>query len=176
MKSRIFGILLIGVFIFISIPACSQTTSVDKKQPETAEEVVRKLYDLATWESGTLPDWEEMKALFIDETVITLRTNPRALTVVDKQGFIDLWLRDVERSNLKDTGFSEKVIKLKTWIIGEIASVYVLYEGSVPNTNTQKWRGVDCFLLMKKEGSWKILSIANEYVRPGIKIPEELQD
>ena len=35
--------------------------------------------------------------------------------------------------------------------------------------------GIDVFLLMKTSAGWRIVSIVNEIVRPGVDLPEEIR-
>jgi len=64
---------------------------------------------------------------------------------------------------------------MKPMVFGDIATVLVLYEASIPGRNSPPQQGVDSFSLIKKDGGWRIVSIINEIPTPNRPIPEELQ-
>lgn len=154
----------------------AEAQSLNAEKPfQTAEQVVRELYDLVTFEPNELPDWEKVKATFIANPVIVLRTGRDKTDVMSLQGFIDLWLHDIEKYKMDKTGFQEKIINLKMDVFGDIAHGWVLYEASIPNRPMPPQQGVDSFQLMKKEGRWWIVSITNEIPGPGRPVPEFLR-
>ena len=61
-------------------------------------------------------------------------------------------------------------------VIGDVVHCFVLYGASTPNNPNPPQRGVDSFQLMKRNGRWWIVSVINEIPRPGVPIPEELQE
>jgi hypothetical protein len=139
-----------------------------------AEAVVRELYDLVTFDAGSLPDWDQVRATFIPGAVIVLRTSRTATTVFDVDGFIGDWLRFVEAANVEATGFAETIIKTHTTVMGTMASVLVLYEAQIPGSERRQ-QGVDIFLLTERPEGWKIAAVTNELPSPDRPIPEVLR-
>lgn len=146
---------------------------VDHQAFQTAESVVTEIYKLVSFEKGTTPDWEKVKSLFIDDAVIVLRTSRDSMKVLSKQGFVDLFIHDIEKYQLDQRGFKETVISTKTTVFGNIAHCIVVYEVSVLDGSMPPMRGVDSFQLMKKNGRWYIVAITNEIPGPDNPIPEE---
>jgi hypothetical protein len=144
-------------------------------QAESAEAVVRELYDLVTWEAGSLPDWDRLRALFLPQTIIILRSSRTATTVLSLDGFVDLWLRDIEGYNLGETGFTERIVRLQATEFGDLAHVWVLYEAEIPGSGRPAQPGVDSFQMARQNGEWKIVSITNEIPTPDRPIPELLR-
>ena len=142
-------LILISLLLVNNLFA-QQTT--EQKQFTTPEAVITELYRLVTFPPDTTPDWDKVKSLFIDEAVIVLRTSFTKMDVMDKQGFVDLFIRDIEKFKMDKTGFQEKIIRKKMTAIGEVAHCFVLYEASIPNAPRPPQRGVDSFQLMKKNG------------------------
>lgn len=64
--------ILFAFFLLIT-GACLPAQDVDDSTL-TAEEVITKLYNLVTFDAGTTPDWDKVRALFLPEVVIVLRT------------------------------------------------------------------------------------------------------
>jgi hypothetical protein len=141
----------------------------------TPDAVVDKLYDLVTFEPGADPDWETVKTLFISDAVIVLRASMTAMTTHSKEEFVELFISDIKKHKLDESGFSEKILNRKTTIVGDVAYSVLLYEISIPNSGMPPQKGIDCFHLMKSGGKWKIVSIINEIPRPGVPIPDELK-
>lgn len=171
---RLFNVSFCLTLIFLLQSVVAAQTSSSKKTYQTAEQVVRALYDLVSFEPNNLPDWEDVKSTFIKNPVIVLRTARDKTDVMSLQGFIDLWLHDIEKYKMNNTGFQEKIINLKMDVFGDIAHGWVLYEASIPDRSMPPQQGVDSFQLMKKEGRWRIVSITNEIPGPGRSVPEFL--
>ena len=108
--------------------------------------------------------------------MIVLRTSRTATSVFTLEGFINDFVSFVENYNIKEYGFNETILNLKTWVYGDMAHVLVLYEAEIPNTEVPPNKGVDSFLLIHKDGVWKIAAITNEVPTPDRPIPKELID
>lgn len=92
---------------------------------DTPEGLVRHLYDLVTFPAGTLPDWDSVRATFIPEAVIVLRTSRSASTVMSVDHFVADWLRFVDEANVEESGFTEEILNLVPLEFGDIAHVLV---------------------------------------------------
>jgi hypothetical protein len=174
-KSPIVYGMVLSVLLWAQIPVfCLGGDSTDKHVHLTPESVVKELYNLVSFEAGTEPDWEKVRDLFIEEAVIVLRLGPTTKRTFTRQSFIDYFIYDIERANLKKSGFKETIIRSQFRIIKDIAHSYVLYEVSVPGLNDNKPvnRGIDSFHLVKKNGLWYIASIMNEGFRMDEPLPE----
>ncbi|MHC4349759.1 MAG: hypothetical protein ACYS15_14665, partial [Planctomycetota bacterium] len=102
-----------------------------------------------------------------------------------------------ERADAGRTGFTERIIRTKPMVFGDMAHVLVLYEASIPgsprppslrrqlrlqdaavrdNAAVRVMQGVDSFSLIKKHGRWWIAAITNEIPGPDRPIPAQLRD
>lgn len=163
-------LLIIGILCF-NFSVLSQNEN-NLSDPET---VVNKLYELVTFDKGEIPDWDKVRSLFIDEAVIILRTNRDSTTIFDLEGFVGDFVSFIENSPVKETGFSEKIIKSEKFIFGDIAQFIVVYEVSIPGTKFKPQLGVDIFHLTKRKSAWKISSIVNEVPSEENPLPETLK-
>lgn len=142
---------------------------------DTAEGLVRQLYDLVTFPAGPGPDLEAVRATFIPEAVIVLRTSRAASTVMSVDDFIADWERFIRDANVLETGFTEEITALVPTVFGDIAHVLVLYEASIPGRLAPQ-EGVDSFHLVRKDGRWWIAGILNEIPTPDRPVPEVLRE
>jgi len=140
-----------------------------------AEDVVKALYRRVSFEAGKNVDWDQVKAMFIPEAVIVLRTSRAAMTVFDRDGFVRDFVRFITEAKLENRAFEETILAIKTQETGEVARATVHYAARIPSAGQPAQQGVDVFLLMKKDGAWRIVSIVNEIVRPGVPVPEEVR-
>jgi len=171
----VWPVLVVGAFVSVTLLA--QTTDTPKPAPfSTAESVVTELYDLVSFEAGARPDWQKVRALFIDEAVVVLRTAADKLTVFSVQGFVEDFQRFIERTDAEQKGFTERIVRMKPLVYGDIAHVLVLYEASLSGSTRPPTRGVDSFQLMRKGGRWWIVSITNEICTPDRPAPSDLQE
>jgi hypothetical protein len=164
--------LVFAVCLFLFLPLNS---AADESCLATAEDVVKKLYGLVTFDAGSTPDWDRVKSLFIERGVIVLRTSRTETTVFSVQGFVDDFVNFIERAQVIKTGFKEEIKRMKSMVFGDIATVLVLYEASISGRARPPQQGVDSFSLIKKDGRWQIVSIVNEIPTPKRPIPEELR-
>jgi hypothetical protein len=169
-------VLTIGVLLFP--PRINGQAALDSLADDarfrTPQNVVTELYKLVTFESGKMPDWEEVKSLFIEEAVIVLRLGPATMRTFNRQSFVDYFIYDIKRSNLLESGFTENIIKTQMEVIKDIAHCFVLYEVSVPGRfdNKPVNRGIDSIHLIKKNDHWLIASIINEGFRMSDPLPD----
>ena len=172
-------LLLVG-----SVPAqtSAPAAAVPAKGPA---EVVAGLYDIVgSPGGGKTPDWDAVRALFIKEAVVVLRTSRTATTVFSLEGFIkdfvDFYEKPFRRGDQtfypKQAGFTEKVVKLKAWEFWDMAQVLVLYEAHITNDPTPPQRGLDNWLLNRRDGRWVIVAVTNDLVTKDHPVPPELAD
>ncbi len=142
----------------------------------SAEGVVRELYDQVTFPKGTSPDWDKVSDLFVKDAVVVLRTSRTAMSVFSREGFIDDFKAFIVRDKVEERGFEEKIIKMHKTEMGDMANIWVHFTADFPDDKRPPQHGVDCMTLMKQDGKWKIVSITNEFVRPAAPLPDILKD
>jgi hypothetical protein len=169
------NILLIIFMLFLSRVAIAQQAGQERYFQE-ADSLVRKLYDLVTFEAGQSPDWEIVKSLFIKEAVIVLRTSRDSTTLFSVDSFVDDFKNFIARAKVEETGFTEKIVRLKPMEFGDMAQMLVLYEASIPGSSRGPQQGVDNFLLIRKANRWWIVAITNEIPTPDNPLPPELHN
>ncbi|MBU0638129.1 MAG: hypothetical protein KKB50_04630 [Planctomycetes bacterium] len=168
-------LLVITALVGATLPA--QTRPAPVEQPaQTPESVVNELYGLVTFKVGTAPDWQKVRALFIDEAVVVLRTARDKMTVFSVQGFVDDFVRFIESARARERGFTEKIVHMQPTVYGDIAHVLVLYEASLNDSVRPPTRGLDSFQLIRKGSEWKIVSITNELVTAARPLPPGLRE
>ena len=168
-------------FIFIQTQGFS---SQGQAQPQTAGDFVAGLYSLVSAEGGKLPDWDKVKACFLKEAVVVLRTSRTTLTPFTLEGFIkdfvDFYEKPFKRGEAsvvpKDSGFTEKVVRMKSWEYGDMAHVLVLYEAKITGFAMPPQQGVDSWLLVRRDGRWLIAAATNEVVTQARPVPPELRE
>ena len=69
----------------------------------------------------------------------------------------------------------ETIVAMKIVETGDVARAAVHYTARIPSLERPAQHGIDVFLLMRADGRWRIVSIVNEIVRPGIEVPEEIR-
>ncbi len=144
--------------------------------PQTARGVVEELYDLVTFDIGTTPDWDRVRSLFADESVVVLRTGRDAMTVFSLDGFVNDFVQFIEQREVEKTGFTERILKMKSTEYGDIAHILVLFDSHINGSENRPRQGIDSFQLIREAGRWKIISITNDRPSPGNPIPMSLFD
>jgi hypothetical protein len=167
-------VMMIFFLTFCICTLLNTQSTPGENQLKTAEELVTEIYNLVSFKAGETPDWKKVKSFFIDDAVIVLRTSFTQQSIFSRDGFIDDFKNFIKQARVDTTGFKEKIINIKTTIIGDIAHCFVVYDASIPNRQRPPQRGVDSFQLIKKDGQWRIVSIVNEIPTPNRPMPEEL--
>jgi hypothetical protein len=159
--------------MLVAVPVFAQEAD-EATAASTAEETVRHLYDIISFEAGRVPDWEPVRALFIPEALIILRSSREAMSVLTLDGFIQDFDEFYQVPQVRESGFKETILELKATEFGDMAQVWVLYEARVPGGGGNQ--GVDNFSLIRRDGEWRVAAITNEVPFAGRPIPDGLFD
>lgn len=92
-----------------------------------------------------------MRALFIEEAVVVLRTGREELSVFSLDGFVADFVEFIERAHVEETGFTERILDLRERSYGDIAQVLVHFDSHVPGSGRDPQPGVDNFELVRRE-------------------------
>jgi hypothetical protein len=169
----------------LSLALCATAFAWDsgRGQNAAAEEVfagpeslVRGIYAAVTFGPGSTPDWDYVRSFFIPEAVFGVRKTRTSMDVLTVDGFVDWFISDIKKFKMDELGFEETVQKLKLTVFGNIAQCFVVYRARLKTpADLPGQLGLDSFSLMKKDGRWWIVSIANDIVSPQNPLPEELR-
>jgi hypothetical protein len=141
--------------------------------PET---LVRGLYAAVSFGPGTTPDWNYVRTFFIPEAVFGVRKTRTSMEVLNVDAFVDWFISDIKKFKMDELGFEETVQKLKLTEYRNIAQVFVVYKARLKTpADLPGQLGLDSFSLMKKDGRWWVVSIANDIISPQNPLPEELR-
>jgi hypothetical protein len=146
-------------------------------------EAIAEIYNLVSAEPGRLPDWDKVRARFAKEAVVVLRSTRTSTTLFSLDGFvqdfIDFYKKPFKRGQLtiypKQAGFTEKVVRMKTFEFWDMAHVLVLYEAHITGDPTRPERGIDSWLLSRRDGRWVVVAITNDLITKDHPVPPELQ-
>ena len=145
----------------VSAQSTSMGSSLNKP-----ESLVKELYDQVTFSAKEAPDWDYVRTLFIPEATVVMRMSQNRTATLTLDGWILDFVNFIHDSDIKSTGFEEKIIKMKSTIFGDIAHVMVLYTSFIPGVSKSPREGIDSFHLIRKKGRWWIVSILNEIPGP----------
>jgi hypothetical protein len=140
---------------------------------ETPVALIEDIYrTVSTTDSGSV-NWERVRSMFIDEAVVILRTGPAESKQFSVGGFIQDFRDFYEYPEVKASGFEEKILSMKSMVYKDIAFIATIYSAAITGREVPPQRGVDLWLLNKKEGLWKITAVINEVIPPGQELPDE---
>ncbi len=142
---------------------------------QTAEATVREIYRLVSFAPGQSTDWAKVRALFLPQAVVTLRTSRTATTVFTLDGFIQDFINFDTLPAVVRNGFTERIVRMHSSVFREMAFVATLYEAQIPNTARGPQQGVDYWLLVWRDARWWIAAITNDLPTPEHPVPAELR-
>jgi hypothetical protein len=94
--------------------------------------------------------------------------------VFSLDGFIQDFEAFYANPQVRERGFKETILDLKSTEFGDMAQVWVLYEARIVGGGGN--RGLDNFSLVRRDGAWRVAAITNEVVFPDRPPPEGLFD
>jgi hypothetical protein len=164
--------------LFLSVPKLSGQSQVvgQESTANTAEGLVNAIYRLVSAEAGRRPDWDVVGSLFIENAVVVLRVTRDSTAIFSVKGFIDDFINFYEKSPARQNGFTEKVVRMKPIVFGNIAHILVLYQAHIPGTQRPPDLGVDSWELVKRSGRWWIVAVTNDVVTKDRPVPNELRE
>jgi len=167
------SILLLTVSAF---SVADKDSTTDENVFMNPEGLVRGLYAAVSFEPDNSPDWDYVRKFFIPDVVFAVRKTRTSMEVLNLEKFVEWWLEDIKKYKMKEKGFEETVEKMKMTVYGNIAHCFVVYKARLKTpANIPGQLGLDSFSLMKKDGRWWIVSIANDVVSPQNPLPKELR-
>lgn len=169
-----FSPFLVTFLLGLSIASRLSSAQEEQEPFDSAESVVDELYRLVTFDAGRTPDWDRVRALFLDQAVIVLRTGRTETKIFSVEGFVEDFVSFIERARVEETGFVERIIRTKAMVFGDIAHILVLYEAEIPGSGRGPQQGVDSFQLIRKNERWWIASVVNEIPTSDRPVPAEL--
>jgi len=140
---------------------------------KTPEELIRDIYVSVSAKNSESVDWQKVRSMFIDEAVVVLRTSRDKSTQFTADGFLQDFKDFYQNPEVKANGFAEKILRMKTMVFKDIAFIATVYSAEITSSQRPLTRGVDLWLLAKKDGLWKITSVVNEVIPVGQELPDE---
>lgn len=168
-------ILVLAWGLLISLmPAFGQSSQ--EQAEEEAVKMITQIYIEVSGESGDQIDWDRVRSFFIEEAVIVLRTSREGSTQFTVDEFIQDFKDFYKSDAVGDAGFKEEVLRLKSDVYYDIAYIPVVYQASILNSDRPPQKGIDFWLLIRKNKAWKVAAVTNEIIRPGEEIPGMFED
>jgi len=160
-------ILILAVLLPLQIQA-----QVDLQQNiDEAESMIKQIYTEVSSDEEHEVDWDKVRSFFVKEALIVLQTSREASTQFTLEEFIQDFKDFYASPAAKGSGFQEKVLRIKSHVYADMAFIGVVYEAKILNSDRPAQKGIDFWLLQKIEKSWKVVSVTNQVIPPGEKIP-----
>jgi len=160
-------IIILAVLLPLQIQAQIEAPS----SPEDPEFMIKQIYEEVSSEEGQEVDWEKVRSFFVEEALIVLQTSGDESTRFTLEEFIQDFKDFYESPAAKGSGFREEVLKLRSQVYADMAFIAVIYEASILNSDRPPQKGVDFWLLQKKEDSWKVVAVTNQIIPHGEELP-----
>jgi len=139
---------------------------------------VAALYESVSHGSGSQPDWERMRGIFLPAGMIVPPRRPEEdlFTALDLNGFQDKVRRAMASIEQKGepTAFFEREVARRADCFGNVCHVFSTYESRhAPLDEKPFARGVNSIQLLNDGKRWWIASVTWETERPDNPIPPD---
>jgi len=163
--------ILIATWCVLLLPMFSWGQAVTNLAEEEAVAMIKQIYTEVSNEGSAQVDWDKVRSFFVEEAVIVLRTSREESTQFTLEEFIQDFKDFYKSPVVGESGFKEKVLRVKPQVYHDVAFIAVVYEASILNSDRPAQKGIDFWLLTRKDNSWKVVAVTNEIIPPGEEIP-----
>jgi hypothetical protein len=155
-------------------PVCAAETP-PAAEVSTIEGVIAALYRSVSFEAGGEPDWQLLRFLLLPDAVLAQPVQGSdQIELLGLEEYISRFKQALDSSTLRKTGFLGTVAQVSTTVYGRLAHGLVVFEARTDPASKEPFgRGVESIQLVRTGGRWWIASIATEFERPGLLIPED---
>jgi hypothetical protein len=175
MRSRLLPVIIFAIAMTaFRFSVCAQP-SEKATIFQNPDSLVAAIYSAVTFVPGTTPDWVFVRSMFHKDAVVVLRVTRDSTAIMSVDGFIQDFVDFIVRAKADTSGFQERVLKMRSFVFGNVADILVLYEASLPGSPRGPQKGVDSFHLVRKDRRWWMVSIVNDVVTKDRPVPRELE-
>jgi hypothetical protein len=159
--------------VYLSIGVVNGQQTNKNSWYETPVALIEDIYKAVSKTDSMSVDWGKIRSMFIDDAVVILRTSRDKTSQFTPDGFIQDFKDFYEHPEVKESGFEEKILSMKSMIYKDIAFIATIYSAAITGREVPPQRGVDLWLLSKKDNLWKITAVVNEVIPAGQELPDE---
>jgi len=145
------------------------------QQLQTPEEeaiaMVTQIYSEVSGTGEESVNWDKIRSFFVEEAVVVLRSSREATSQFTVEEFIQDFKTFYQTPRLGESGFKEEVLQLEAEVYLDMAFVAVVYAASILDSDRPAQKGIDFWLLIRKNNAWKVVSVTNETVPADGKLP-----
>lgn len=171
------SILLATLLLLVVQAAAGQAATGQAATSGTAEDRVREIYDMISVEpGGALPDWPKIQTFFVDDAVIFMRVARDRSEVFTVEEWVADFKAFIETAKVVERGFTERIVRMRSTELRDVAQVTVLYEASFSTGTRPPQQGIDFIQLARVAGEWRIVSIVNDIPQTPEQIPAAVRE
>ena len=166
MRGAVMALAVLAAAPASAQPAPSAAGAASRQDEERAiGAALDAVYAVISGPPGQARDWARMRTLFTPEA---------RLTAIGSKGAVGGTVEDYIARNgpmLTSTGFTERELKRRVEIYGNLAHAWSSYEG----TGTKiRVRGINSFQLVKSNGRWLVQSILWQAENAATPLPADM--
>lgn len=167
MKTK--ALIIVCCCLVLNMPGYGQEVQTPE---EEAVAMVAQIYSEVSGTGEESVDWDMIRSFFVEEAVVVLRTSREATSLFTVEEFIQDFKTFYQSPRLGESGFKEEVLQLEAEVYHDMAFVAVVYAASILDSDRPAQKGIDFWLLIRKNDAWKVVSVTNEIVPPDGLLPE----
>jgi len=147
------------------------TYGQESSREEGAIALVTRIYKEVSGTGEQSVDWEKVSSFFVEKAVIVLRTSREETSQFTVEEFIQDFKNFYQGPLVGESGFREEVLQLEYQVYHDMAFVAVVYAAAILDSESAPQKGVDFWLLSRRDSEWKVVSVTNEIVPADGKLP-----
>lgn len=147
----------------------------DDQVSGTPLQTIEHLYRFLSVDPGEQIPVDSLQSIFIDNALIILRAEGGVMNQHSVKGFIQSMQSFVAGEAVQANGFDNRIIGSKSYVHGDIAQVYIRFQGYIRGYTSPASNGFDTFHLIRTPEGWRITSILGESYDENTALPGDMQ-
>ncbi len=135
---------------------------------EAIGRLMAELFEAISWSPESPPDWQRFSQPCLDDLLMVPAARPAKTTAL--QPFMEMMQKQRDDGNL--VNFNERTLGHHVRVFGNIAIAMCGFETRINDGDPQ--RGVNAFMLVKSEGSWRIAAMSWDNETDSRRLPDYL--
>lgn len=164
--------ILVGVFVFCSLIANTQST-VNPKDVESADAIIKSVYDVISGPAGQKRDWDRMRSLFTEDARMVAIAKSQTGEIRRRHMTVEDYIK-LSGPSLESRGFFEREVARRTEQFGSLVHIWSTYEARTKADDEKPFmRGINSMQLWNDGKRWWVLSIVWQAEDPTTPLPEK---
>lgn len=165
--------IFLWALLLSSLVAVAQQPAAEQKDVESADSIIKSVYDVISGPAGQKRNWDRMRSLFTEDARMVAIAKTQSGEIRRRHMTVEDYIK-LSGPSLESRGFFEKEISRKTEQFGNLVHIWSTYEArSKVDDAKPMMRGINSIQLWNDGKRWWVLSIVWQAEDLTTQLPEK---